>query len=42
MGMTGFDVGKENRLACKSAHLFKGHSLVANDNSIALPAQKAA
>jgi hypothetical protein len=34
MGLIGFDVGKETRLACKSAHLSKGHSLVANDNSI--------
>ena len=40
--MIGFDAGKENRLACKSAHLFKGHLLSANDNSIALPVQKAA
>lgn len=39
--MIGFDVGKEIRLACKSAHLSKGHSLVANDNSIVQPAKAA-
>ena len=40
--MVGFDSGKETRLACKSAHLFKGHLLVANDNSIAPDLRKVA